>query len=185
MGLKLNLGCGQQPLEGYLNVDKFGSPDLVCDLEAFPWPWQDDSVDEVVMSHVLEHLGQSPAAFVGVMQELHRICRPGARIRIRVPHPRHDFFLTDPTHVRPILPATFALFSKRENLAWARSGATNTPLALHHDVDFELEEHNLLLDEPYRSQLREGRITQAEAQALVEKYNNVASEIRIVLRVVK
>lgn len=185
MGLRLNLGSGQQPLAGYLNVDKYGSPDLVCDLEALPWPWESGSVDEVVMSHVLEHLGRSPEAFIGVLKELYRVCRPGALVRIRVPHPRHDFFLTDPTHVRPILPGTFALFSKRSNRDWVRSGATNTPLALQHDVDFEIEEHNVLLDEPYRSQLREGRITQEEAQALVEKYNNVASEVRITLRVLK
>jgi len=183
--MKLNLGSGQNPLEGFVNVDKYGTPDLVCDLEAFPWPWQTGSVDEVVISHVLEHLGQSPDVFIGVMKELYRVCRAGALVRIRVPHPRHDFFLTDPTHVRPILPATFALFSKRHNRDWGRAGAANSPLALYHDVDFEIEEHSLLLDEPYRSQLKEGRITQAEAQALVGKYNNVASEVRITLRVVK
>ena len=44
MGLKLNLGCGQNPRDGYLNVDKYGSADLTCDLEAFPWPWPDNSV---------------------------------------------------------------------------------------------------------------------------------------------
>lgn len=185
MGLRLNLGSGQQPLEGYVNVDLYGTPDLVCDLEAFPWPWDSGSVDEVVMSHVLEHLGRTPDAFIGVMKELYRVCRDGARVRIRVPHPRHDFFLADPTHVRPILPATLALFSKRENREWARSGASNTPLALYHDVDFEIEEHNVLLDEPYRSRLRSGALTQEEAQSLLRKYNNVASEIRITLRVVK
>ncbi len=185
MGLRLNLGSGQHPLEGYINVDKFGTPDVHCDLEAFPWPWDTGSVDEVMLSHVLEHLGQSPDAFIGVMKELYRVCRGGARVHIRVPHPRHDFYLTDPTHVRPILPATFTLFSRRLNEEWKRTAASNTPLALYHGIDFEIEDSNLLLDEPYRSQLKQGRITQAEAQALVEKYNNVASEVRITLRVVK
>lgn len=185
MGLRLNLGSGGNPIAGFVNVDKFGSPDLACDLEVFPWPWPDDAVDEVVMSHVLEHLGQTPAAFIGVMKELHRVCRDGALVRIRVPHPRHDSFITDPTHVRPLLPATFALFSQRLNREWARAGAANTPLGLYHGIDFEIEEHNLLLEEPYRGMLKEGRITQAEAQAMVEKYHNVASEVRVVLRVVK
>ena len=185
MGLRLNLGSGQQPLEGHINVDKHGAPDMLVDLEVRPWPWENSSVDEVAMHHVLEHLGRTPELFIGVMKELHRICRPGALVRIRVPHPRHDFFLTDPTHVRPILPGTLAHFSKRENLAWAEIGAANTPLALYHGVDFEIQEHELLLDEPYRSQLKSGSITQQEAQAFVDKYNNVASEIRITLRVVK
>lgn len=183
--LKLNLGSGGSPREGYVNVDKHGSPDLNWDLERFPWPWDTGSVGEVLLAHVLEHLGSSPEQFIGVMRELYRVCCDGARIHVRVPHPRHDFFLADPTHVRPILPATLELFSRRRNLEWQASGVPNTPLALYHGVDFEIEDSSLLLDEPYRTQLKEGRITQAEAQALVERYNNVASEIRITLRVRK
>jgi hypothetical protein len=183
--LRLNLGSGQNPVAGYLNVDKFGAPDLHCDLESFPWPWADDSVEEVLLTHVLEHLGGDPAVFIGVMQQLHRICRNGALVRIRVPHPRHDHFLTDPTHVRAILPSTFTLFSKRLNREWAQAGNANSPLGLYHDVDFEVEKHSFTLEEPWRSQLAAGQLTGAEAEALVARNNNVASEISIVLRVVK
>src|SRR6516162_1537826 len=57
-GLKLNLGCGDKRIPGYINVDKFSNPDLKHDLETFPWPWPDDSVSEILLIHVLEHLGQ-------------------------------------------------------------------------------------------------------------------------------
>ena len=36
------------------------------------------------------------------MKELYRISCDQANIHISVPHPRHDDFLADPTHVRPI-----------------------------------------------------------------------------------
>jgi predicted SAM-dependent methyltransferase len=59
-GLRLNLGCGMRRLDGFVNVDKFGEPELRHDLETFPWPWPDDSVVEVLLNHVLEHLGHDP-----------------------------------------------------------------------------------------------------------------------------
>src|ERR1700677_1021370 len=82
--MKLNLGCGGQILDGWVNVDKFGKPDQVFDLESFPWPWADNSVDEILLSHVLEHLGQSPQVFIAIMRELYRVCRDGATLHIRV-----------------------------------------------------------------------------------------------------
>jgi len=183
--LRLNLGSGPNPLPGYVNVDMYGTPDVKWNLEEAPWPWDNDSVEEVRMSHVLEHLGQSPQAFIGVMKELYRVCRHGARIYVRVPHPRHDFFLGDPTHVRPILPATLELFSLRRNLEWEAQGSANTPLAKYHGVDFEIEETQFMLDEPYAAQLKEGKLTQDEAAEAAQRYNNAVAEIKITLRVVK
>ena len=63
--LKLNLGCGQRKMDGYVNVDASPvcGPDQVVDLEKTPWPWPDDAADTVKLIHVLEHLGQQPATF--------------------------------------------------------------------------------------------------------------------------
>ena len=90
--MKLNLGCGNYKMDGFFNVDKFAycEPDEVVDLEVFPWPWADNAVDEVVMSHVLEHLGQETKVYFGIIKELYRVCGDGAEVRIAVPHPRHD-----------------------------------------------------------------------------------------------
>ena len=183
--LRLNLGCGPNRLPGYVNVDLYGTPDVRWNLEEAPWPWESDSVEEVRMSHVLEHLGQSPQVFIGVMKELYRVCRHGARVYIRVPHPRHDFYLGDPTHVRPILPATLEMFSLRRNLEWEAQGLANTPLGKYHGIDFEIENTQFVLDEPYATQLKERKITQLEAVEAAKRYGNVVTEIKMTLRAVK
>jgi methyltransferase family protein len=184
-GLKLNLGSGQDPMPGYVNVDKFGTPDVKWDLEVFPWPWEDSSVDAVLMSHVLEHLGQTNEVFFGIIKELYRVCRHGAQIHILVPHPRHDDFLSDPTHVRSFMPESFTFYSKAINREWERTNAANTPLGLFLDVDFTPVSVTQGLSEPWLSQLRAGKITEAEVTEAAKRYNNVVIDITVDLIVNK
>jgi hypothetical protein len=183
--LKLNLGCGSKILPGYCNVDKYGAPDLRWDLERFPWPWADDSVEEILLVHTLEHLGQAPETFIGLIKEIYRVCRNGACVHIAVPHPRHDHYLGDPTHVRPITIDTMALFSRRQNLEWQRLGGSNTPLALHHQVDFELTWAHATLDEPYHSLHAQGQITQDQLRNMEKTMFNIVKQIEMTLKVVK
>jgi len=183
--MKLNLGCGDKILTGYCNVDKYGEPDIIWDLEVFPWPWPDDSVDEVILNHVLEHLGQVPNVFLGVMKELYRVCVNGALIHIAVPHPRHDHFFMDPTHVRPITIDLFTMFSKKNNLAWRDAGAANTPLALLYGVDFEIKSTSYSLEEPYNTQYRNKEISIEQITEMLKLYNNVAFEIRMEITAIK
>ena len=183
--MKLNLGCGFNKRPGYINVDKFGEPDIRHDLESFPWPWQDNLFEEVQLIHVLEHLGKDPDSFVCIIKELFRICKNGARIFVAVPHPRHDDFLSDPTHVRPITPLLMSLFSRRENLNWQAANAANSLLALYHNVDFELRNVTYVLESRYAEALSSGRLSKAEIDLLVLERNNVATEIRMELEVIK
>ncbi len=113
--MRLNLGCGFKKLDGgFINVDHSAlcKPDQLLDLENLSWPWEDSSVEEIVMSHVLEHLGQNPKVFLGIIKELYRVLKPDALLRVTVPYPRSDGYLIDPTHVRPIMPQLFHLLSK-------------------------------------------------------------------------
>lgn len=183
--VRLNLGAGADHLPGWTNVDKFGCQDMSWDLEVTPWPWATSTVDEVLMKHVLEHLGATTDRFIAVVKELYRICKPGARIRIIVPHPRHDDFLGDPTHVRPITLDLLTLFAKDQCERWQRLGASNSLLALYHNVDLRVVEHSFGLDERWAKALADKRVTQEDIDHAARHYANVVKEIDVTLEVVK
>jgi SAM-dependent methyltransferase len=181
--MKLNMGCGYSKQQGFINVDASSecAPDVVLDLEKTPWPWPSDSADTVTFFHSLEHMGGDHRVFKEIIQELYRVCSNGAEIVIRVPHPRHDDFVTDPTHVRVITPLTLDHFSKRKNAHWIQTGDPNTPLALYWGVDFEVKKVTNALDEPYRSQHKRGELSNEQIYALARERNNVIKEIEIIL----
>ncbi len=107
---KLNLGCGKDIRKGYINLDivKMKGVDVVHNLNKFPYPFKSNEFDEVYTSHVLEHLDN----FIQVMEELKRICKPGARIIIRVPHFSCGVSYRDPTHQRLFSYFTFDYFTE-------------------------------------------------------------------------
>ncbi len=168
-------------------MDKFAAcePDEIVDLERFPWPWPTSSAEEVLLSHVLEHLGASADVYIGVMKELWRVCRDGAQVTIIVPHPRHDDFLSDPTHVRPVTELGLELFSRKANEYCQREGFANTPLALFHGIDFDLVSTQSLLDEPWAGDFKAGRIDEQAVEQAAARYNNVIKQQSFVLRAVK
>lgn len=81
--VKLNLGCGFKYLAGWVNVDAYQccNPDVVWDLNKFPYPWENNSVNRIYMSHILEHIPDWWTAFT----ECARILKVGGTIEIRVP----------------------------------------------------------------------------------------------------
>jgi SAM-dependent methyltransferase len=79
--VRLNIGCGMNVLPGFINVDGFGDPDIKHDLNLYPWPFDDRSVDGIAAWHVMEHLEDWWKAF----QECARILRPGGYLEVRVP----------------------------------------------------------------------------------------------------
>ena len=109
----LNVGCGRNIKEGWLNLDSAALPgiDLVCDLENLrekPIDLPDETVEHFLLSHLIEHIQDS----LGVMQELWRLATPNAIAVIRVPHGGSDDAWEDPTHVRPYFHGSFGYFSQ-------------------------------------------------------------------------
>jgi predicted SAM-dependent methyltransferase len=80
--LKLNLGAGGRRIEGYTNVDLEGDPDIRADVRALPV--MDDTVDEAIAIHVLEHLPrwEAPKALI----EWRRVLKPGGRLIVELPN---------------------------------------------------------------------------------------------------
>jgi SAM-dependent methyltransferase len=96
MPIKLNLGCGRKYLDGYVNCDVVSSVrcDRCFDLNVTPYPFEANSVDEILADNVLEHLED----VVRTMEEIHRILKPGGRATILLPYSKSDGALQDPTH---------------------------------------------------------------------------------------
>lgn len=117
----INLGCGDDHLAGLLNVDYEPAvdPDVVCDLNETPWPWDDGQFTLIVARHVLEHLDPVP------WDELARIAAPGATVVITYPfgHTRFE----DPTHKQ------FWNYNTAEALAGGRSHPHAAPLPFEFD----------------------------------------------------
>lgn len=188
-GVRLNLGCGFRKYEGYINVDSAPqcAPDVVWDIENTPWPFERDSVSEIKLEHVLEHVGATTEKYLAIWKEMYRICRNDAVIDIMVPHWNHENFHHDPTHVRAITPVGIAMLSQARNIADADAGGRETKLGLFIGVDIELggNDVELLYTGKIANEVNEGRLSHESLAHLVEHQNNIAVEIRMRARVVK
>lgn len=98
--LKLDLGCGKNKKTGFLGVDrrKFEGVDIVTELTD-PWPWKDSTVEEVHMSHVLEHFTGTERVFI--FNELWRVLIPDGKASIITPHWASNRAYGDFTHQWP------------------------------------------------------------------------------------
>ena len=81
---RLHLGSGRKRIPGYLNVDgdEDTKPDIIAiinDLSKI----ETDSADAVYACHVLEHTPRG--AVQEVLEEWHRVLRPGGELRVAVP----------------------------------------------------------------------------------------------------
>lgn len=110
---KLNLGCGRNILEGWINLDivPLDGVDVVADLDNCrnnKLPFEDNSMDEIVANHVIEHINNP----LDLMEELHRISKPNAKAIFRCPYGSSDDAYEDPTHVKQYYINSFSYFSQ-------------------------------------------------------------------------
>ncbi|WP_442678705.1 class I SAM-dependent methyltransferase [Sphingomonas sp. ASY06-1R] len=94
---QLELGCGsRRARHGYVTVDNraMDSVDIVGDARDVLQRLNNDTLSHVFASHFIEHVDD----LEGFLQEIVRVCRPGAQIEFIVPHFSNPYFYSDITH---------------------------------------------------------------------------------------
>ena len=159
--LKLNLACGQNPVEGFKGVDckKLPGVDHVLDLEKYPWPWRDASVEEIHVSHFVEHLTD----MIPFMEECWRILIPGGKLTVIGPYYSSMRAWQDPTHKRALSEATFLYF----NEGWRKSQKLD-----HYDIhcDFDYTYGYMMVPEWAARE-------ESARQFAIKHYANVVNDI--------
>jgi SAM-dependent methyltransferase len=92
----LDVGCGRNKVPGAIGIDfnPRTDADVIHDLGIVPYPFDENTFDEIVSYHVVEHV-PDVMAFIS---ELHRIAKPSARIKLVTPHYTNPDWASDPTH---------------------------------------------------------------------------------------
>ena len=118
---RLNLGCGGKRIDGFLGVDRYPTPavDVIADITR-RLPFDDGSIDEILLDNVIEHIHDIPA----LMHEMHRICRDGARLVIRTPHFTSLSSWRDPTHVHHLSYFSLDHFTRAQVAHYTSAGRT-------------------------------------------------------------
>ncbi len=105
----LDFGCGtkRHPNSIGIDINPNSNADIIHNLDLFPYPLEDNTFDEVWCDGIIEHL----ADVVGVMEELHRVSKPGGQITIITPYFSSLDAFTDPTHKHYFSSRSFDYFT--------------------------------------------------------------------------
>lgn len=115
----LNIGCGLNKMDGWVNVDAYGTPDILWNLNKYPWPWKDNSIDEIYANHIFEHL----LDWFGAFKECARILKTGGSLQINVPDHTCTLSLGYLDHLHVFSPYSFHMIMPTKNRGtntWAR-----------------------------------------------------------------
>jgi SAM-dependent methyltransferase len=173
----LNLGAGSDIKVGYINHDIVALPDInvVHNLNHYPWPWDNNSIDEVQAVDLLEHLDD----FILAMEELYRIIKPGGSLYIKVPYWNSAYTFMDPTHKRGFHENTFHFFDPSKELCQLRHYYSHARFIIESEV-FVLLPFAPYLKIPFVKELNvEGKLL----KRVVGFFGNLVSNIILDLKI--
>ena len=187
--LKLNLGCGNKKLPGFINIDQSEqcSPDLLLNLENTPYPFKTNSVVYIRMDSVLEHFPSEPESFFRILKEIYRISANNASIDILCPHPFHRWQIVDFTHQKPITAEGLQMLDKVFCKNLIKKGDAKTPLALIYDIDFVLTGYKQFIDPTCKAHIKNllGKFEESKIESYQYLFNNIIGGQRIQMKVRK
>lgn len=180
--MKINIGSGYNIVEGFKNLDKDPqtNPDYLTDVESENLPFEDNSVDAVILSHILEHLG---SGYFHFLKELYRVSKNGTKIYASFPHHRNDSFFDDPTHVRPITVRGLKMLSQKHNKLADEQNAMCTRLARQLEVDFEIVDIAYTPEAGYENEF--SNVSKEEAEKYISQHCNIISDVNVTMIVIK
>jgi SAM-dependent methyltransferase len=173
--MKLNLGCGHDYKEGWVNLDRNATvkADVYCELDnkflVKFLPFEKDTFTHIYMSHILEHIVNP----LPLMQDLHRVAAPGCELLIRTPYGSSDNAWEDPTHVRPYFLGSFGYFSQA-----AYGGAD-----YGYRGDWETVSRTLILKAETGIEQIQDNLEDVLSVIMVQR--NLVDEIQVTMRAVK
>lgn len=190
MTIKLQLGSGYKKINGFVNIDNddLVNPDYNIDLDDvnIKLPFPDNSVNEIIAHHILEHIGDG---FIPLMIELYRVAENGCIFDIIAPHIQHEVYYGDPTHKRPITVNGMSLFSKKYCREHIAKYSSSSGLGLRYNIDWDLESFEFDYDQFYDGMLKDffrrkqlNQVTPEEdfgVQRLLREAWNVAMNVKI------
>lgn len=137
---KLNLGCGKDIRDGWVNLDAYKNDgvDISHDLDVFPYPFEDNTFDEIYAVNILEHLLYPDKA----IKEIWRIGKNNCKVFIAGPHFSYGGFWKDLTHRRAFSYGSFDNYS----INWKTRSLVN-----FQNVSFVITRRNISFSRVYRA----------------------------------
>ena len=167
---KLDLACGNNKYDGFTGVDivKEGTQaDIIHDLNKYPWPFEDNSVDEIMCSHYIEHTEN----LIKFMEEIYRILKVNSNLHIAAPYYSSIRCWQDPTHVRAISEKTFSYFNRDWRIKF---NLNHYPIKANFDFI-----HTLIINPDIQKEW--DLKTEEKTQYMIKHYINIVDDIHVKL----
>lgn len=121
--MKINLGCGNNYIEGYVNCDISHEVQADKYFSAFEtWPFANNDADEILAEKVIQQI-PTPQQLVFSLNEMWRVLKPHGEATIVVPASPFPNAFQDPMDVLYFTRETFDYLNE-ENRRWKLYGKT-------------------------------------------------------------